>query len=205
MTTLDFANSEFWQKYYDAMQGLPPRDTLVAALDRFAADGTPAGFAIDLGAGEGRDTVELLRRDWRVLAIDGTESGIATLRNRPDLMHVDRLQTQVARFEAVQLPPADFVNASFSLPFCPPEAFPQLWQQIVSAIAPGGRFAGQFFGDRDTWATIPARSHHTQSQVETLLHPFEVEMLQEDERDGMALDMPKHWHVFHVVARKRSH
>ncbi|MGQ9869558.1 hypothetical protein [Leptodesmis sp.] len=41
--------------------------------------------AVDLGCGDGRDTVELLRRDWQVLAIDGEPQAIARLLERPDI------------------------------------------------------------------------------------------------------------------------
>ena len=41
------------------------------------------GVAIDLGCGEGRDTVEILRQNWAVLAIDQNPDAIASLRNRP--------------------------------------------------------------------------------------------------------------------------
>jgi SAM-dependent methyltransferase len=193
-----------WQQYYSAVAGRPPRDTLLNALDRFDAEPTDAPrLAIDLGCGEGRDTVEILRRGWRVLAIDATAAAIDRLVNRPDLPHPDHLETQVERFETIALPSAALINASFCLPFCPPDAFPQLWQQIFSALEAGGRFAGHLFGDRDAWATIPEHTHHTRQQIEALLQPFEVEMLNEEETDGKtALGEPKHWHIFHIVARK---
>jgi len=197
MVTLNFGDR--WSQYYDVMAGTPPRDTLLAVLERFDA----SGFAIDLGCGEGRDTVELLRRGWQVLAIDGTEEAIARLLQREDLPYPERLTTQVARFDQVQLPPADLINASYSLPFCFPVDFPALWQQIETTLKPGGRFAGQLFGDRDSWAAISTHTHHTRAQVEALLQNFEVELLDEEEKDAVtALNEAKHWHLFHIIARK---
>ena len=75
------------------------------------------------------------------------------------------------------------MNASFALPFCEPRHFPGLWSRIVAAIRPGGRFAGQFFGDRDTWASLPGRTHHSRDEVLELLEGFEIEMMNEEERD----------------------
>jgi hypothetical protein len=78
-----------------------------------------------------------------------------------------------------------------------------MWSLIVEAILPGGRFAGQFFGERDTWASLPDRSHHTHDQVRELLAKFTVEEFREEESEGNdAHGKPKHWHVFHVVARR---
>ena len=116
------AASSRWTEYYRNTEGRPPRPTLLFALDRFAAP----GFALDLGCGEGRDTAELLRRGWRVLGIDAEPSAIAGLTARPDLPTGD-LRTQVARFEDAELPPADLINASFSLFFCAAGAFDPLW------------------------------------------------------------------------------
>src|SRR6266480_3626651 len=69
---LSAAMSTTWTRYYDAA-GEQPRETLLFALDRFDAEaGAEVGglFAVDLGCGTGRDSIELLRRGWRVLAID---------------------------------------------------------------------------------------------------------------------------------------
>ncbi|MEJ1932020.1 class I SAM-dependent methyltransferase [Nostoc sp. NIES-2111] len=44
-------------------------------MDTFPTDAPR--FAVDLGCGDGRDTVELLRRGWRVLGIDGAQEAIA--------------------------------------------------------------------------------------------------------------------------------
>lgn len=151
-----------WSAYYQAVEGRPLRETLLAALARFEA--LPAQFspfAVDLGCGDGRDTQELLKRGWRVLGIDGEAEAIARLQNRPDIDY-NRLETLVMRFEDLMLPESvDLINASFCLPFCPPEHFPGLWNKIVSALRVGGRFCGQLFGECDSWAIYPNMTHHT--------------------------------------------
>jgi len=195
-----------WNQYYNAVVGRPPRDTLIAALALFDGENYSDKklFAVDLGCGEGRDTIELLRRGWQVLAIDGNEEAIARMLARPDI-NSKLLTTQTMRFEELVLPAGlDLVNASFSLPFCPPEQFPDLWEKIVTSLKPGGRFCGQLFGDRDSWAVYTTMNYHTRTQIEKLLRSFDVEMLQEEEHPGKtAIGEVKYWHIFHIVARKR--
>jgi len=201
-----YATTRDWTGYFKAIDGREPRDTLVEALARF--DKEPADsprFAADLGCGEGRDSAALLRAGWKVHAIDGHPDGIRRLISRDDLADPTRLTMQLAPFESVELPACDLLNASFSLPFCRPDQYETLWGKIVKSIRPGGRFSGQFFGERDSWAAIPDRSHHTREQVEQFLKPFTIEMMKEDERKGEDCDgSKKDWHVFHVVARKNA-
>ncbi len=80
--------TEGWGRYYEAAKGGGPRETLRLALDLLESEGVSTGgerLAVDLGCGEGRDTLELLRRGWRVLAIDAEREAIERLRARPDL------------------------------------------------------------------------------------------------------------------------
>jgi len=186
-----------WARYY-AASGDEPRDTL---LDALAGFGEP-GVAVDLGCGNGRDTVALLHNGWRVLAVDSEPQAIELLRARvgDDPM----LETQIATYDQATWPPADLVNASFSLPFCPPAVFDIVWQRVVASLREGGRFCGQLFGDRDGWAPADDMTFLPRTRVEELLEAFELERFEEIEEDSRtALGEPKHWHVFHVVARKR--
>jgi tellurite methyltransferase len=199
---------ESWGRYFDAT-GDQPRETLLFALERFESEGRSNGderFAIDLGCGAGRDTAELLRRGWRVLAVDAEEEAIERLSRRDDFVsdEAGRLETQVARFEEARLPSASLINSSFALPFCPPAEFEAVWQRIVVSLWRGGRFSGQLFGDRDGWVPAPDMSFQTREEAEELLRGFDVERFDEIEEDGQtAVGDPKHWHLFHVVARKR--
>jgi len=187
-----------WAGYYDAT-GDEPRATLLDALDRFEQP----GVAVDLGSGTGRDTAELVRRGWRVLAIDGEPEALERLASRTDLDH-SQVTTQLARFEEASWPQVDLVNSSFSLPFVPEDAFDAVWSRIVRSLLPGGRFCGQLFGDRDTWAAQGVTCF-TRGEVEALLSELAVELLDEEEEDSAdARGTPKHWHLFHIVARKSA-
>ena len=188
-----------WGLFYDAVAERPPHDTTVAALDAFAAP----GFAVDLGCGDGRDTRLLLERGWRVLAIDAEAAAIERLSARVPAGAEGRLETQVAPFEDARWPEADFVNASFSLPFCAPDRFDEVWARVRAGLAPGGRFAGQLFGDRDGWVGTKDLVFLPRARVEVLLDGLELERFDELEEDGhTALGDAKHWHVFHIVARR---
>ena len=190
-----------WEKYYQKIQGRAPRQLLLDVLEKFlSATGL---HAIDLGCGDGTESVALLERGWHVLAVDGEPSAIQYLLEKVSDADRPRLETQVAKFKDVVLSETDLVHASFSIPFCEPEHFDELWAKIVKAIKPGGRFAGQFFGVHDSWANNPAMTFHTESQLRARLKDFEIEHFQEEDEDGEAVSGPKHWHVFTVIARKQ--
>lgn len=199
-----------WAAYYDKTGTRPPRETLLFALDRFASE--PASdpvnerrFAVDLGCGSGRDTIELLRRGWRVLAIDAEPAAIEKLTARSDMPAGVELTGQVARFENAEWPRCDLVNSSFALPLTPPEHFDAVWQRIVASLNPGGRVACQLFGPRDSWMGRPGMTFHDRAAVDALLGGLEVEMLREEEDDSTTVrGEEKHWHIFHIVARKRD-
>lgn len=192
--------AERWRRYYDVTKERPPRRTLLTALEAF-----PPGFtgrAADLGCGAGRDALPLLRAGWRVHAVDAQASAVAALSAAAaDYPH--RLTAAVARFEDAILPTVDLVNSSFALPLCPPDRFGMMWEGIRAALRRGGRFAGQLYGDRDSWADRPGITTFARSAAEHLLDGLAIELFDEEESDGVTpRGTPKHWHIFHIVARK---
>jgi len=189
-----------WDDYYKKIQGRPPRQLLLDALEKFPSD--ELRHAIDLGSGDGTESIVLLSRGWNVLAVDGEPAGIKRLMDKVPPDGQVRLQTQVAKFEEVILPPTDLIHASYSIPFCHPDHFPALWEKIANALNPGGRFAGQFFGVHDSWADNKDMTFHTETQVRAMTEKFETEYFHEQDEDGQAASGPKHWHVFTVIARK---
>lgn len=109
-----------WRRYYDKTAGRPARQTLLAALDAFARDGRePAErFAVDLGCGNGRDAIELLKRGWSVLAIDSEPAAIEELSRRADLPPGARLRTQVGRSRPPNGLPATWSMPASACPWC---------------------------------------------------------------------------------------
>ncbi|MCW5774602.1 MAG: class I SAM-dependent methyltransferase, partial [Rhodospirillaceae bacterium] len=115
-----------------------------------------------------------------------------------------RLETRVATFETLDLPAADLVVGSFALFLCPPHAFSGLWQRIRGALKPGGRFAGQLLGPKDTWTSrVPPVTILARPDLDRLLDGLAVEMLEEEETDAVTpRGQRKHWHIYHIVARR---
>lgn len=132
-----------WETYYQAVADRPPRDTLLKALANFAAESQTdqIHWAVDLGCGEGRDTVELLHQGWQVLAIDGEQQGLDRLLQRPDLP-LNRLQTQRMRFESLTLPAEVDLNQCQFLP------------AILSTCRLSGSLANHRDGTETRWAVL---------------------------------------------------
>lgn len=191
-----------WAAYYQQLRDRPPRRTLIAALDHF---GSPESepLAIDLGCGDGRDIIEILRRGWAAVAVDAEPEALRQLSAR-GLPGIERLTPVLARLEDVPLPlGVQLVNSSFAMPLCEPDRFHDLWARIREALPPGGRFSGQWYGVRDSWRGRPGITFLERREAEAMLDDLDVEMFEEEESDGVTpRGNAKHWHIFHVVACK---
>jgi tellurite methyltransferase len=193
-----------WSNFYKNISGREPRELVVDVVGRFAQEPSAnPRTAIDLGCGDGTETAFLLENGWHVLAIDGEPTAFEHLNPKIPPEAQERLQTQISKFETVELGPVDLIYAGFSIPFCNPQHFDALWHKIVDNIHSGGRFAGQLFGVNDTWASNTEMTFFTAEQAQALFADFEVEYFREEDADGQSSVGAKHWHVFHVIARKK--
>jgi len=189
-----------WTQFYDAQAGRAVRSVLLQALE-LRGTGRP-GTALDLGCGEGTETRHLLAAGWRVHAFDADPAAEARVTAGLDPEQLGRLTFRRARFEDLgDLPPADLVYAGFALPFCDPAAFTGVWADIRSALKPGAWLAGELFGPHDSWADRAEMNFHDRAAVDALLSGLDVRSLVEDDRPGQSALGPKHWHVFHLIAR----
>jgi SAM-dependent methyltransferase len=192
--------SSGWAEFYAWTAGREPRPMLLQACERL---GPGAGrTAVDLGCGEGTDALALLARGWSVLAIDSERAGLDLLTARVPAARAGQLRVVCASYTDADLPHAHLVHAGFSLPFCAPDQFADLWARIRRALRPGGIFAGQLFGPHDSWAGSPGMVFHDRSDVDDLLAGLEILELRETDEDGQARSGPKHWHLFDIVARE---
>ena len=191
-----------WQAYYAKVANREPRALFQRLMGALTPGDTP-GLAIDLGCGDGTETLALLAAGWRVLALDGAPAAIARVRDSARPADADRLQTQQATFTDAVLPPANLIYAGLSLPFCAPGDFPRLWSKVRDALRPGARFAGHFFGVRDSWAERPEMTFHTADELRALFSSLNIEFWQETEEDRpSAFEAMKHFHYFEVIAQR---
>lgn len=194
-----------WAAYYKKVAGRPPRPLFLRAMAYYPnPTDVPATrrAALDLGCGDGTETLALLHHGWQVLALDQHVDAIARVEARVPTDQRHRLTTRCSLMEEAVLPQVDLVYAGLSLPFCAPAAFPALWQQVVAALPVGGRFVGHLFGDRDDWAG-PDLTFQTVDEARALFAGFALECFEEFEEDApTALQGMKHWHLFEVIARK---
>lgn len=188
-----------WPAYYHANAGRLPRTLFVTALGLFAQGS--GRQAMDLGCGDGTETLALLEQGWRVLAIDGEPDAIARVQARTPAHLRPLLETEVAAFHHAHLRPSEFIYAGVSLPFCPPQYFAGVWAAVRASLLPGGRLACHLFGDRDDWTRQQEMTFQRRHEAEALLDGLVIERFAEVEEDGQSFAGPKHWHFFEMIAR----
>jgi hypothetical protein len=164
--------------------------------------GVRPGQAVEVGFGDGEETLALLIAGWRVLAIDSSLEAAEVLRPRVPAELVDRLEIRSTPAEDTELPRFDLLYAGYTLPFLTPEKFDRFWAHALERANPGGYLVVNFFGTHDTWVGRPEMRFHERAEVERLLGGLDVVVLDETEQDGMSFLGPKHWHTFDVVARR---
>ena len=72
----------------------------------------------------------------------------------------------------------------------------------MNALRPGGVFAGDFFGPKDSWAQNRDMTFHTRDEVGGLLASLNVLLVAERDEGGPSGIGPKHWHVFRTIAQR---
>lgn len=185
-----------WNDFYAITKNRPPWPRLVRAVDVQKH----GGEALDLGCGAGRDTRYLIEHGFRVTAVDQEAAFLELLSD----LSPDRLHRVQCSFEAFQFGCYDLINAHFSLPFIEREHFPLVFCRLKAALKPGAIFVGQFFGINDTW-NIPDThmTFFTRQQALAYLRGLELLEFEEEEEDGTTANgAPKHWHIYHSMARK---
>ncbi len=186
-----------WSEYYKATKAKPPRPLLVRSLEYV----THKDKAIDVGGGALNDSRYLLEQGFEVTVIDKSP----LLEGQAKGLSNEKLHAKVTSFEDFCFPKNeyDLACAMFALPFTDPQHFDAVFRNVKDSLKKGGIFCGQLFGTNDEWSKNPKMSFHTKEQVENLLEDLEVILIEEVEKDGPTATGPlKHWHVFHIIAKK---
>lgn len=193
-------NLSSWSEYYEHTKNHPPSPLLIQAVNYVVSKNK----AIDIGGGGTlKDSRYLLSLGFDVTTIDQEPVILEAV----EQLGADKLHAVVTKYDEFNFPANeyDLAAAMFSLPFNPPATFTEVFQRIKDSLVSGGIYCGQFFGDRDGWASNLNLTFHTKEQVAGLLKDLEVILLEEKEYDAtLANGAPKHWHIFNVIARKKQ-
>lgn len=191
------------KSFHEVSKNLPPTPFLLKTL---SLPNLVKGSVLELGCGSGRDTVELLKQGWNVIAVDKSEEGISNLKKIvPENGTIDcRLES----FEEMSLSSHlfDLVYSRYSLSFCQRESWISVWNKIVNSMKKGSFISMHLFGVNDGFKDSKRHGSMTffsKEDVKELLVGFEVIFNHEEEDDKeSAVGQMKHWHVFTIVAKK---
>lgn len=147
----------------------------------------PPGRALDLGCGEGGDTVWLARQGWHVTAVDIADTALrraaelaADLVERIDFQRHDLTETfPEGRFDLVS---AHYLHSPLQWDRNP------LMRRAAQAVAPGGTLLIVDHGEAPPWA----------ERLHEHVFPSAQEVV-----DGLALD-PARWDVVRAEAAERE-
>ena len=121
----------------DLVYGLKPSPELASYLEQVQ----PTGFAVDLGAGPGRNSITLARSGLNVLAVDMSERGIERLAElAKKKVLADRIETRVGDVREFAFPDrgVSVMVATTVLDHIPSIDACQLWKRIEAALCDDG-------------------------------------------------------------------
>jgi SAM-dependent methyltransferase len=191
-----------WAAYYGSTIGRDPRPLFVKGMAVVETAGVLPGQAIEIGFGDGRETLALLEAGWRVLAIDAAPAAAEVLRSQVPAQVAGRLEIRSLPAEDADLLPFDLLYAGYSLPFLGVDGFDRFWSAARDRLRPGCILVVHFFGPHDSWVGREGLRFIDVEAVRGLVQGLDVLALDEEDQDGNSFLGPKHWHVFDVIARR---
>ena len=185
-----------WTNYQNQTYGDDVCKLLIEFLDNYKIDN-----AIDLGCGSGNETVYMIKNGIKVLAIDRQLNQDFIL-NRLSDNEKKMISFKESSFEDVELPKTKLLTAFFSIPFCNPNNFDELWNKIYNSIEDDGYFVGQLFGDRDAWNVVDSINTFPIDKVKDYLKKYRIIKLEEVEYVRESDN--KKWHFYDIIAQKKA-
>jgi len=185
-----------WTNYQTKTYGDDVCKLLIDFLDKYKVDN-----AIDLGCGSGNETIYMVKSGIEVLAIDRQLNKDFIL-NRLSDDEKKLISFKEGSFENIELPKTQLLTAFFSIPFCNPNNFDELWNKIYNSIEDDGYFVGQLFGDRDAWNVVDSINTFPIDKVKDYLKKYRIIKLEEVEYVRESDN--KKWHFYDIIAQKKA-
>ncbi len=151
--------------------GLKPEEELEQFLNEIHP---PARKALDLGCGEGRNSLLLARYGYHVHAIDISSQGIQKLERYARSQGLDNIGCEVADVRTVQLKPNsyDAIIAVTILDHITEEEGKKVAQAMIDALKPGGFVFVESFTVHDPAASAASKATETISETASFVQHY---------------------------------
>ncbi|MEO5318575.1 class I SAM-dependent methyltransferase [Arthrobacter sp. CC3] len=182
-------DESFWDERYrqhGSVWSRNPNPSLVAE----AASLRP-GSALDVGSGEGADSIWLARQGWRVTAVDISSVALARAAERAaeDATVAGRIVWVHHDLTAMPPPAGTFDLVSAQFMHLPLAQRTELYHRLAASVAPGGTFL--------------IVGHHPDDLATGIRRPSQPGLLFTPEEIAAELD-PEEWQIDVCEARRRS-
>lgn len=204
MSFEEIYSSEDW--YYK----LPPSEELEAYLRTVTGNNKTA---LDLGCGEGRDSILLARTGFRVTSIDASSRAIEKLQKFAALTDL-RIDASCQDIDTLEISPAsyDAICAVTVIDHLEPQSGRRLASQIVQGLRPNGFAFVEVFTVHDPGHTGHGTASETANFVRHYFQDGELKemfgaldiLLYEEKLEDDLSHGPKHEHGVAVLIAKKS-
>ena len=151
--------------------GLKPSEE----LEKFLNDThPPAGEALDLGCGEGRNSLLLARYGYHVHAVDASSQGIQKLEKYARSQGLDNIDGEVADVRTMQLKPNfyDAIVAVTILDHITETEGKNVAEAIINALKPGGFVFIEAFTIHDPAANTARKENEAISETASFVQHY---------------------------------
>lgn len=189
-----------WKEYYEKVGLSPNALTMLAALRV-----TSKREALDLGCGNGRDSLYLMLQGFEVItAVDSSPDAPKWL--APGILRVEQdiESFMFERHKSLLTNRYDLVVCINTFFFIKKETVLRLIDAMHTATAPLQFMAFNVLGERDGWVASGREvSHFADAEIEGLRERHSRADYELREFEGTVADgTPKHWHYHNFIYRK---
>lgn len=160
-----------YSKPDDFYYGLKPTEELEAFLK---SDHPPAGTALDLGCGEGRNSLLLASYGYHVHAIDASSEGIQKLERYARSHGIETIECSVADARTVHFAPNTYeaIVAVTILDHMTKEEGKKVAESLITSLKPGGFVYVEAFTIHDPGAATTRKEGETISETASFVQHY---------------------------------
>jgi len=167
-------------------------------------------YVLDLGCGEGRDSIALAEFGVNVTCIDADKQKIETVikKSLEEGLNIKAQASDIRSFfESNRDQSYSVIIASNSFPFLNSiRETEHVIVRCIESLKPGGILYFSVFGNRDAWSGKKNMNFFTQEEIFSFVKSLDVDLYHFSIEEGYGLTMKKdikYWHVFKFFLKKK--